>query len=361
MFRPPTDLRSIEASRVCLIKPSALGDIVHALPVLAALRARWPSAHIAWVVNAGLRGLLDGNPCVDEVIAFDRGTAGRFPRGIRTLLDLRATLAARRFDLTIDLQGLLRSGLISAATGARVRVGLSDAREGATAFYSHRVLMPREPTHIVDRLLLVAGAFAADTARPRWPLPRAPEDAVWAVRTLAAVRWPRLVMNMGARWLTKRWPPEQFAEVASRAIHELGAGVVVVGAREDAPIVEKFHRTLSPEARLYVKNVCGATTLPQLTAIASQCDLFLSNDTGPLHLAAATGARVIGIYTCTDPRRTGPYGPRATFVQSGVWCAASRVKQCARLDCMCELSPNRVWDAVEPVLRAAAPLPPHAA
>src|SRR3954453_2832272 len=123
-------LDDLRPERVCLIKPSSLGDVVHALPVLSALRAAWPHAHLAWIVNRGLRGLLDGHPHLDEVIPFDRSSVGLGPRGLAAFARFVRELRRREFDLAIDLQGLLRSGLMAACTGAKIRVGMADAREG---------------------------------------------------------------------------------------------------------------------------------------------------------------------------------------------------------------------------------------
>src|SRR4051794_7965763 len=275
MPEPPAALEGLRPERVCLIKPSALGDVVHALPVLSALRARWPSARIAWVINRGLRGLLDGHPELDEVIPFDRAQARLRPGGIlvtgRFLVDLRR----RRFDLAVDLQGLLRSGIMAAATGAAIRIGLAGAREGATRFYTHRIASPEPPGHAVDRLLRVAEALGADVAQPRFVVALADADRHWARAALAGVPRPRLVLNLGARWPTKRWPPEHFATVARRAVVQRGAGLVVVGAPEDRPLVEALRAHLRP---LAVLDLCGRTTLPQLAAVAAEADAVLSND-----------------------------------------------------------------------------------
>ena len=306
--------------------------------MLSALRSLWPEAHIAWVVNRGLRGLLDGHPDLDDVIPFDRSKVRPTPSGFalvsRFLLDLRR----RRFDLAIDLQGLLRSGIMTAATGAPVRVGLAGAREGASAFYQHRIASPGPEAHAVDRLMKVAEAFGADVTSPRFRVAFGVEDRAWAAEALGPRSGPTLAINVGARWLTKRWPPEQFAVVARRAIETRGASVVLVGAREDRPLVDSLKVALGPVDGLV--DLCGGTTLPRLAAVASMVDVFLSNDTGPLHLAAAAGARTVGVYTCTSPGRTGPYGPRSIAVKSCIWCAPSYLKNCPRLECMAELTPG---------------------
>src|SRR5262245_37412614 len=161
MPRPP--LRLYEPRRVALLKPSALGDVVHSLPVLSALRRRYPSAHLTWVVNAAYEPLLRGHPHLDEVLPFDRGAArAGWGAAVRAVAGFFAELRRRRFDLVIDLQGLLRSGLMASATGAPRRVGLGGAREGARWFYTDVVPVP-EPgsTHAVDRYWLVAQALGA--------------------------------------------------------------------------------------------------------------------------------------------------------------------------------------------------------
>ncbi len=340
-------VRRLDPRKICIIKPSSLGDIVHSLPILPALRSLLPSSRISWVVNSAFRSLLDGHPHLDRVIAFERGGSGISARGFLETSRLCARLLEERYDLTIDLQGLLRSGLMTAATRASLRVGMADAREGAVRFYTHRVAASRRTLHAVDRIGQVALALGATDFVPTFLIPLADEDHRWAREALAAVPSPRLLLNLGARWLTKRWPPEHFAEVARRAVREFGAGLVAVGSAGDRPLADVLRRHLGP---LPLLDLSGQTTLLQLAALARQSDLFVSNDTGPLHLAAAAGAAVVGIFTCTDPRLTGPYGPRAATVQSCVWCAPSFLKTCNRLECLAELTPDRVWPVVRKCL-----------
>ncbi len=303
----------------------------------------FPNAQISWVVNAAFRSLLDNHPSVDHVIAYERGKSGISSRGASSTVQLCARLMKERYDLTIDLQGLLRSGLMTAATRAKVRVGIADAREGARWFYTHRVTAPRLGLHAVDRVGRVMAALGLKEFQPEFHISPAAQDQVWARETLAPVASPRLILNLGARWMTKRWPPEHFAEIARRAVSEFGAGLICVGAIVDTPLAAELQRAIAPLALL---DLSGKTTLLQLAALAQQSQVFLSNDTGPLHLAAAAGASVVGIYTCTDPRLTGPYGPRVTTVQSCVWCAPSFRKTCSRLECFAELNPDRVWPVV---------------
>jgi lipopolysaccharide heptosyltransferase II len=339
-------LTTVVPDRLVVIKPSALGDVVNAFHALSALRHHWPRARISWVINRSLRGLVDGHPQIDEVIEYDRARSGvrEFGRFLRGLRD-------RRFDLAIDMQGLLRSGLMTFATRAPVRVGLADAREGSRWFYTHRIVAPLDGMHAVDRLLTLASAFGASGTEVGPMVAVGPEDREWARAVLEPVSRPRLAINLGARWETKRWPPEHFAEVARRAVALRGAGIFAVGAPEDRPFVQELIERLDP---IPVLNLCGVTTLPQLAALAEESDVVLSNDTGPLHLAATAGARVVGVYTCTSPALNGPHGPLADSVLSEVWCKASYLVRCSRLECMRELTPDRVWPRVLMQLDAAS-------
>jgi lipopolysaccharide heptosyltransferase I len=273
--RPP--IAEIDARRIVLLKPSALGDIVHSLPVLTALRRRFPQAHIRWVVSQAYAGLLHGHPDLDEVLTFDRrASRGGWRRVARSFLGLADDVRRLRPDLVVDLQGLFRTGLLALASGAARRVGLSTAREGAAWFYTDVVKVADfEALHAVDRLWLVAEALGA------------------------------------------------------------GDGPEGAAARLAGP----------------ARNLAGRTTLPQLAAVLAEADAMLANDTGPLHLAAALGRPVVAPYTCTKVLLTGPYGGEAGAVESRVWCQGSRLKRCRRLECMAELTPDRLWPRLEEVLQ----------
>src|SRR5262245_29478156 len=190
-----TPLSAFTPDRIALIKPSALGDIVHSLPVLCALRTRFADAHITWVVNRSYEPLLRGHKALDATLPFDRGATKSALRLIRFARRLRAG----RFDLVIDLQGLLRTGLMAAATGADRRIGLSSSREGASFFYTD--VVPDEwNAHAVDRYWRVATALGAGDGPMRFEVPLEPDAVAWADRQLARLPRPWFVFAVGARW-----------------------------------------------------------------------------------------------------------------------------------------------------------------
>jgi lipopolysaccharide heptosyltransferase I len=348
--RRPPSLRDYDARRVALVKPSALGDIVHSLPVLTALRRRFPAAHLTWVVNRGYEPLLRGHRDLDDTLPFDRAVrrAG-WGRSLTYYGRFLAELRRRRYDLLIDLQGLLRSGLMAAASGAARRVGFSSAREGAAWFYTDVVPVTKAEygrIHAVDRYWRVAEALGVGDLPKEFHVP-IPDDArLWARAALRDCPRPWLVLGVGSRWQTKRWPPGHFAALARRAQERFGGTALFVGGGDETSLAEAVRcRLAGPTCDL-----TGRTTLPQLAAVLEQADVVLANDTGPLHLAAALGRPVVAPYTCTSVRLTGPYGALGGAVETTVWCQGSRLKRCGRLDCMAELTPDRLWPPLREVL-----------
>lgn len=343
-------LELIEPKRVALIKPSALGDVVHALPVLAALRTHWPKAHITWIINRGYEPLIVGHPDLDATMPFDRGAYGsNWIRSSLAALSFWRRLRAARFDLVIDLQGLLRTGLMSWAIGAAHRIGFANAREGAPKFYTHGIEVPdADEIHAVDRYWRIVEALGAGNSPKQFHVPL-PENAKTQAQAIV-VRLPRPVISMavGARWLTKRWPAENFAAAAQYATSRFGGTIVMVGGKEDAPLAKTVLDRIDQRTRN--ENLCGKTSLPVLAAVLNECDLVIANDTGPLHLAAALGRPVIAPYTCTQVRKHGPYGQQHRTISATVACHGSYVRTCDHLSCMPTVPAERVFPLIDEVL-----------
>jgi lipopolysaccharide heptosyltransferase I len=348
--RKPEALSAYSAERIALVKPSALGDIIHALPVLTALRRRYPQAHITWVVNQAYEPLLRGHRDLDEVLAFDRRASHRGWRAAaRSWLHFLRQLRQRHFDLVIDLQGLFRTAVMMLATAARRRVGLSTAREGATWTYTDVIpVADFHVLHAVERCWLVAEALGAGDGPREFHIPIPDSTKCWAEATTLCFPRPWLMLGPGARWQTKRWPPEHFAALAQRAGEAFGGSVFLVGGSEERAVAAQVCSRLQGPTL----DLTGRTTLPQLAALLQRADVMLANDTGPLHLAAALGRPVIAPYTCTKVRLNGPYAATGAAIEAAVGCQGSYIKRCSRLTCMTELRPDRLWPALAEVLRS---------
>jgi len=342
-------LEDYPARRIVLIKPSSLGDIVQTLPVLTALRYRYPQAHIAWIVNRHYEALLRGHPDLSSTISFDR-EAGR-ESWLQTAAVYRRFfrhLRRQRFDLVIDLQGLLRSGLMAAACRASRRVGFSSAREGAAWFYTDVIDVGNLQTmHAVDRYWRVAETFGAGHLQKQFHVPIPVADQAWATETLRGSPRPWLMLAVGARWITKRWPVAHFGALARSAQKAFGGTVVFMGGSDEASLA----RATAEHLWGHVLDLTGRTTLSQLGAVLALADAVVANDSGPLHLAAALGRPVVAPYTCTQVRLNGPYGTETGAVEANVWCQGSYRKRCDRLECMAALTPGDLWPALQAILR----------
>lgn len=278
-------------SHLLVIKPSSLGDIVHTLPAVAALRKRFPNARITWMVNSEWAPLLEGNPDVDGTLVFPRADF----RGLSGWLRFRrwrAQLPSKlQPDLILDFQGLLRTALVARAFRGIPLAGLSDAREGARFFQTRTV--PVDPsTHAVERYIALASAFGASADRPpvfTLPEGRAPTENL--------PDCPFIVLHPFSRGHGKSLTPESVVAFCRESAHP----VVLVG-RSDAAL---------PKMPDNVVNLLNKTDLKELVWILRHAAFVVSVDSGPMHLAAAITDKLLGIHTWSDPCKVGPYRPGA--------------------------------------------------
>ena len=319
--------------RILVIKLSSLGDIAHALPAVRALKER-TGAVIDWVVQPEYAGLLAGCPDVEGRIEFPRRNFARqfFPF-------LRA-LRRARYDVIVDLQGLMKSAIVARlARGAR-RVGPAWAREGAHRFYDAQPPRGSGPRrHAVDELLDVADLVAPGAGaalEPRLTFAEAESDGRPG---------PHVAFAPFSRWATKDWPIEKFAELGRRLVAEMGCQIRIVGGRDDEAQGEALARQIGARAQ----NLCGKTDLPGLCSLLKGTDLLVSVDSGPMHWADAMGVPLVAVFGATDPARTGPHRQLAhVLAKEGLACRPCHSRICARGDLAC----LRTLD-VDAVLQAA--------
>lgn len=304
---------------ILIVKLSSLGDVVHALPVAATLRARLGGARIAWAVERREAAVLAGHPALDEIITVDTRAwrrLGELATAARGVWSLASRLSAARFDVVIDLQGLIKSGVLVAMTRAPQRVGFAarDLREPLSALFTNRRLARPAGRHVVEQYLallepLGLGAPVLEFRLPSDPAAEAGADAFF----VAAGLKPRdrvVVLNPGAGRPGKRWPADRFAALSRRLADESVARVVVVWG----PGEEGVARAITEGAGGRVA-MAPPTDLLQLIALLRRASVVVAGDTGPLHLAAALGRPCVGIYGPTAAWRNGPYGPAHRTLQ----------------------------------------------
>jgi heptosyltransferase-1 len=336
-------------NNVLVVKMSAIGDVIHALPVSYALKETFPDCHLTWVVENSCRDLVTHNPYIDEVIAFPKQNFRSLQGLIHNLPPLKQQLTARCYDVALDLQGLFKSAVIVYLSQAKQTLGFCNMRE-LSSLVSPPVCGPHQQGHIVERYLDVARALGCTVNEVRFPLQIMADEATQA-RHIArhaglVLDKPYVVLAPGANWANKRWPPAYFAEVCSK-LAELQVTPVLIGAAGDRLLAEAIttHRAVP------LVDLTGRTSLMELAAIIQHCQAFVGGDTGPLHLAAALGRPVVGLYGPTDTNRNGPYGKRHFVHTIPANCAGCWQRQCPKkIDCLAQIPVDRVWQSLDSLL-----------
>lgn len=342
----PREFRGEAVRSILLIRLYFIGDVLLATPVLEALRARFETASIVVLIKKRARDILTGNPHVNEVLEYDGVERYHSPVWLtRLALDLRR----RRFDLAVDLTGDLRSSWLMLAADPGFRVGVNHVGLG---WLLDRRIPYRSEGHVVDHLLKAVepvGAILADAA-PSVYLTEDERSAGSAFLRRAGVDplGSFVVLSPGANWAYRRWPPDRFALLA-RAIHErMGATPVVAGSAADVEIAE---RVVEGSGGVAV-SVAGKTSVRELAAVSSLAAGFVGNDSGPMHVAAAVGTPVVGLFGPNTPERFAPRGAPARVLWARLPCSPCGQKECQRPSdpCMETIEVEEVFAALSSLI-----------
>jgi lipopolysaccharide heptosyltransferase II len=335
--------------KILILKPSSLGDVIHAIPVLRLLKRHWPDSRIHWWLDINLVPLLERDADLEGIFAFRRKRWAAPHRWFEIAASIRA-MRRQRFDLVIDLQGLARSSIFGWLANASLSVGLDNlregGREGARAMYDLTPPRASPQTHAVDRYLAVLPLLRVPVHWDFEWLPSRPEAARRVRQTWAGedgqTRW--IVLLPGGRWNNKRWPADQFADLARRLGQLPQTHLVVLGSKEEWPLGQTIAAAL-PGRSL---NLAGATSLDEMIEWIRLCRLTITNDTGPMHVAAALRRPVIALFGPTNPWNTGPYGQLQNVIRTAsVPCVPCLKSACAYrepLACLRAIQPAAVFE-----------------
>lgn len=343
--------------KILILKPSSLGDVVQALPVLRLLKLHWPESEIYWWVDSTLASLLEGDSDLAGVVCFERrrwASPVHWPEIWRSVRWMRA----QSFDLVIDLQCLARSGAFAWLANGKVLIGLDEPREGARGFYD--IVVPRGSfyRHAVDWYLEVLNVLEVPihwnfTWLPERPAVAAEVKRKWHTET---ARW--IALQPGARWANKRWPIENYTELVRQLASALPHfKFAILGDEADRELGTAVGRVDSQRCL----DLTGKISLPEMVEWIRLSELVIGNDTGPMHVAAALGKPLVAIFGPTEPRRTGPYRQLRGVVQANLPCVPCLKPRCSYfkpLECLRAISPAALLAHAEATLKtcgAAAP------
>ena len=375
-------LRSAEFSRILLIKPSALGDVVHTLPVLVKLRARYPRTQIDWLITPENAEVVRYHPALSNVVLFARrdfSKRGRRWRAFLSFFDLLKQIRSAKYELIIDMHGQVRSAFFALISGARVRIGFDrpvkrgltvsaehalknipnhgwrGAREGSWIAYTHRIPIPTLDVHAIDRYLWVAPLLGLDDNPPDLTIHLSPQATSKVNRLLkeqgVPVSKPLVVLVPGTIWETKHWTIEGFAGVARQFLRD-GFAVALVGTNRDQLRCRQIAAAAPGTCDL-----SGKTTPADLAALIRRAEVAVTNDSGSMHVAASLGKPMVSVFGPTNPVHIGPYERPESVVRVDLPCSPCnyrRLSQCP-FDhaCMKQVTSTMVVERVRKILSTA--------
>jgi len=376
---PSADLTRCDFRKILLIKLSAVGDVVHTIPVLNKLRRRYPMAQLDWLVTPAIAELLRHHPAITSIIEFEREAWSKPWRltPFASYARLAARLRAAAYDLVVDMHGQFRTAALTLATGAPARIGFDrprasvwnasprkfpeqarkhawqGAREGSWVAYTHHIPVPTLDLHAVDRYLNVGPILGLDQEPADFSFP-IPQSAVSGVETLLAQhgvnRADIMIMAPGTIWETKHWGSDRFAKVAGHFLSK-GFAVILIGSRRERVVCEEV-AALAPG----VIDLAGMTTLSELAALIRRSAISITNDSGPMHLAVALDRPVVSIFGPTDPIWIGPYRRADAVLHADLECSPCylrKLKDCHHDHaCMRSVSAPAVIERAERILSA---------
>ncbi len=335
---------------ILVVKLSAIGDVIHALPVAYAVKETYPDARLTWVAEPAAYELLKAVPCIDELILFKKKEFRSIGGFLSNYGPLRRQLREHAFDVSLDLQGLFKSAAIVYTAGAKLRLGTCNMREMSDRV-SRPVIGANANGHIVERYLDVARAIGCRVEKVVFPLDVPLKEAELTGKILVKAGVPEgapyVVLAVGANWPNKRWPAASYAVLSDWLYSCRRIPVIIGGGAVDAQIAAEI------EARAEIPpiNIVGRTSLVQLASVVKNAQAVVGGDTGPVHLAAGLRTKTVMLMGPTDANRNGPYGQLENAVEADRSCRYCWKRACPKgCDCLSAISPEQVEGKLQELL-----------
>lgn len=334
-----------KSPRILIVRLSAIGDVIHALPIACALREHFPRAFLAWVAEERAATLLTGHEAIDELIALPRGWL-KSPRGVWRL---RRRLHDLRFDVVLEAQGLTKAAIVAWISGAPRRIGFGHPWGRELTQWLNNELVDTPGPHMVDRNVQLLRPLGIVSPKIHFLVPEHSADRQIAEQVIVqyGLESGFAIINPGAGWPSKLWPTDRFAEVAGHLGKTWGLPTLVVWAGEKEM---QMGLLIAAGSRGHAQ-IAPRTTLPELAALARRAKMFIGSDTGPLHLAAAVGTPCVGLYGPWPAEKHGPFGPQHIALQKAFFEGPTRERRYASKQLMEAIGVEDVCDACDRILQ----------
>ena len=336
--------------RFLVIKLSAIGDVIHALPVAKAIKSTYPDSHLTWVVEPIAYEILKLSPYIDKIIIFPKKEFKTLGGWLRNFFPFRREIQIRRYDAVLDLQGLGKSAAIAFLAESSTKLGTANMRE-LSNLISKPIRGLHSEGHIVDRYLDVAAALGIDTDEAELEL-TVPEQTLQNVvhifrQSGGNIYTPYVALAIGANWPNKRWRTDSFASLADK-IYDLGYVPILIGS---GAVDENLAAEILMKTEIPPINLVGRTTLPELAAIVMNATVVIGGDTGTVHLAAELKIPSIMLMGPTDANRNGPYRQPENAIEISRSCKHCWKRSCPKgLDCLADITVDDVYRKLTPIL-----------
>lgn len=355
----------LSEKRILIVKPSSLGDVVHTLPVVHAIKRCYPSSYVGWIVQQAFAAVLEADPAVDEIIPISipstsdphAGRAAVFralTATVSTLRRMRRQFRERPYHLVLDLHASFRSGLMALANPGAVRVGFRDAKELNPLFQHHRLVTDPAKPHAIDKNRAFADFLGCPVTAEDFHIVSDPTARERVELFLAEheVRVDRRIVyaNPAARWAAKYWTVKAWAELADLLIARGDAMVIFAGSPADEPYINSIVAAMTERPIV----AAGKLSLADAVALIEIADVYVGVDSGPMHIAALAGTPVVALFGPTEPAKVGPYGSGHRVIQrTDLDCLGCRLRMCSDRKCLEGITAREVFEATTEVIGAA--------
>lgn len=336
-----------DGPRILIVRLTAVGDVIHGMPVACALRDAFPDATLGWVVEGGGGDLIEGHPAIDHLIRVPR----RWWKSLRTIRNVRKQLRSLKFDTTVDLQCLTKSALLAKLSGARRRLGAGGPSAREFSGWLNKELTVVQADHVVDHYLGILQPLGISKPNVRFDMPERDVDGQFAESALLELNLlanQYVVLNPGAGWKSKLWPAERYGETAKRLFERFGLrSLAVWGGSDELAMAETIVSTSCGAALL-----APSTSLRELGTILRRARLFIGSDTGPMHLAVAVDTPAVSLHGTSRAEWCGAYGPANRRVQAYYQEGSAKERRSAENTAMRAINVEEVFAAAAELLEA---------